>query len=482
MWILAEWLKEYEPETLIKNGERILTNVRLFTDGLHTEPSCVYIGTMKDFIDSESDRVICVSGQDMILLNTNDINSTFNSILAAFDWHNSWSEDLKRKTFAGISLDQFLNEAYKIFKSPVLIADPGFAVKARAGTVEEYSDNMNIDSVLKNGTMLLDTLIKLNKDSRLRQRLSDAYYYNSEQQGFPTLIKNIFIGNTHVGWLVMITKTDPPETYIRHMFEELGEIAQLWACLNPDERSLLSFDDIFPRMLSGEKITAGDLTYFSLLGWKEEDEKFLYIIKGRDNENNFSQIRSRLDNYLHAGAVTVYENNPVIIINTALLCAADAQGYLKDFMEQTDSFCVKGPGFTDYHQIPGIFRVCRKMLELSGKERAMIYKYEDLAGAYAACLVRENSAADLVNPALYALKAYDAQNKTDFYETLKVYLICERNLVKTASRLFIHRNSLVYRIRRICEITGLDLDDEQVRMHVLMSYYLDAGQSSILDF
>ena len=35
--------------------------------------------------------------------------------------------------------------------------------------------------------------------------------------------------------------------------------------------------------------------------------------------------------------------------------------------------------------------------------------------------------------------------------------------------LFIHRNTLAYRIRKIEEITGLDLDDAAIRMRILIA-------------
>ena len=51
--------------------------------------------------------------------------------------------------------------------------------------------------------------------------------------------------------------------------------------------------------------------------------------------------------------------------------------------------------------------------------------------------------------------------------------IGERSLVKTAAELFIHRNSLMYRIKRIGEIVDVDLDDAGGRAYLLLSYELE---------
>ena len=60
-------------------------------------------------------------------------------------------------------------------------------------------------------------------------------------------------------------------------------------------------------------------------------------------------------------------------------------------------------------------------------------------------------------------------NETKMH-TLRVYLECERSYVKTAKQLYIHRNSLLYRIQRIQELTCLDFSDPSTRLHLLMSY------------
>ena len=57
-------------------------------------------------------------------------------------------------------------------------------------------------------------------------------------------------------------------------------------------------------------------------------------------------------------------------------------------------------------------------------------------------------------------------------ETLHCYLTNERALLRTADLLDIHRTTLLYRIRRIEELTGLHLDDEKTRFDLLLSFRL----------
>ncbi|HEU5314985.1 MAG TPA: helix-turn-helix domain-containing protein [Chloroflexota bacterium] len=65
---------------------------------------------------------------------------------------------------------------------------------------------------------------------------------------------------------------------------------------------------------------------------------------------------------------------------------------------------------------------------------------------------------------LGALVEYDRRTGQDYVETIETYFACHGNLSQTAQRLHHHRNSLLYRIGRIQEITGLDLEDPEARL------------------
>lgn len=68
--------------------------------------------------------------------------------------------------------------------------------------------------------------------------------------------------------------------------------------------------------------------------------------------------------------------------------------------------------------------------------------------------------AGLVEP----LQDYDRERGSDLVRTLAVYFDAAENASETADRLFLHRNSLLYRLERIQNLTGLDLKDTEVRL------------------
>lgn len=67
---------------------------------------------------------------------------------------------------------------------------------------------------------------------------------------------------------------------------------------------------------------------------------------------------------------------------------------------------------------------------------------------------------ELVRP----LEEYDREHNSDLIRTLTVFFAMNANSSEAAEKLFLHRNSMAYRLDRIQEITGLDLKDHRARL------------------
>ncbi len=74
------------------------------------------------------------------------------------------------------------------------------------------------------------------------------------------------------------------------------------------------------------------------------------------------------------------------------------------------------------------------------------------------------SATDYCRSVLSALTRYDAAHSTDLVHTLRTYFRCNGNVLKSAEALFLHRNSVLYRLARIEELLEVDLKDSQDRL------------------
>lgn len=83
----------------------------------------------------------------------------------------------------------------------------------------------------------------------------------------------------------------------------------------------------------------------------------------------------------------------------------------------------------------------------------------------------------ILHPASEILRKYDQSNHTEFYQTLYAFLQNDRSLVAASAALHIHRNTLLYRIKKNQELIGSDLDDPDERVYIQLSYKLFAGKA-----
>jgi hypothetical protein len=74
------------------------------------------------------------------------------------------------------------------------------------------------------------------------------------------------------------------------------------------------------------------------------------------------------------------------------------------------------------------------------------------------------------------LRAYDREHGTELVHTLEVFLGCSGSWTKAAEVMFVHVNSLRYRIRRIEELTGRDLSVLEDQAALLLALQLAEDQ------
>jgi purine catabolism regulator len=72
------------------------------------------------------------------------------------------------------------------------------------------------------------------------------------------------------------------------------------------------------------------------------------------------------------------------------------------------------------------------------------------------------------------LVEHDRERRSDLVKTLKVYFDTGANASEAADRLFLHRNSMLYRLSRVEKLTGLNLKDPRARLALQLGL-LDVG-------
>lgn len=77
-----------------------------------------------------------------------------------------------------------------------------------------------------------------------------------------------------------------------------------------------------------------------------------------------------------------------------------------------------------------------------------------------------------IHPILDKIRNYDVEHHTEYFETLRIYILNVFNKNKALSKLSIHRNTLSYRLNKIKETFLLNYDEEQTAFHLYCSFML----------
>lgn len=150
---------------------------------------------------------------------------------------------------------------------------------------------------------------------------------------------------------------------------------------------------------------------------------------------------------------------------------------LSEFLESEDAYAGISDPVRSVHELSAAFhRQAARTLELGrklregGVERGRIFWYADYRIYQMIDAARETiPAEELVNGLITDLIRYDQAHNTAYRNALCTYLRHERSFTRTAAELHLHRNTVIYQIRRIEELFHIDLDDQELRLQMMLS-------------
>lgn len=131
----------------------------------------------------------------------------------------------------------------------------------------------------------------------------------------------------------------------------------------------------------------------------------------------------------------------------------------------------------------GISGVFKELSEITGYYKQAYYTvmldpyetcfYEDIAPDPLFMMFSASNPMDaFLHPVLLELYEYDNVNGTEYFKTLETYSMNIHNKERSAKELCIHRNTLLYRLNRICEIFHLDYEEKKTALYLMNSFQL----------
>ena len=156
------------------------------------------------------------------------------------------------------------------------------------------------------------------------------------------------------------------------------------------------------------------------------------------------------------------------------------------FSELAEEFQLKiliSAPIDDLFTLPQLYRTAREALELMKDAR---FHGESVCSAQQLrtplLLKNLEGRGDLISPELRRLAVHDREKGTQYCETLYHYLTCCHSLIKTSNTLYTHRNTVLYRIRRLQEDFLIPLEDPSLHADLLLGVSLILFESKGPDF
>ena len=287
-------------------------------------------------------------------------------------------------------------------------------------------------------------------DHVMRGRILDTDYY--ELPGCMAVIKRIENKGCHLGYCVIVFNDE----YTKDDYSEIADIlrsvvASYWMnCeVYPDENVS------FRKRLVNHDIFYGTKSELCYLAREIRGNYIMACFSGKQNKNYFPMIQE-----IWERSYGRMDDKEFWVLFYDIRDKKYEEVLLNKLREVKEACCVSSR-FLEIEQCEKKVKWLHRMNEIkeyNKVEEIMLEGewYAHTIYTYAWTLLKNKGLRDY---SVEILKKEDEEKNTDLYETLKMYYLCGNNIAETASRMYVHRNTLVYRLRKIRELTGSDIDD-----------------------
>lgn len=301
-------------------------------------------------------------------------------------------------------------------------------------------------------------------DHVMRGRILDTDYY--ELPGCMAVIKRIENKGCHLGYCVIVFNDE----YTKDDYSEIADIlrsvvASYWMnCeVYPDENVS------FRKRLVNHDIFYGTKSELCYLAREIRGNYIMACFSGKQNKNYFPMIQE-----IWERSYGRMDDKEFWVLFYDIRDKKDEEVLLNKLGEVKEACCVSSR-FLEIEQCEKKVKWLHRMNEIKeyNKVEEIMFEgewYAHIIYSYAWPILKNKGLRDY---SVEILKKEDEEKNTDLYETLKMYYLCGNNIAETASRMYVHRNTLVYRLRKIRELIGSDIDDMEQSGELLAFMMMD---------
>ena len=377
-----------------------------------------------------------------------------------------WGDHVLDMIYTGKGLDAIVSFAYETFKNPILIYDSSLKVLAYTrndgssdrmwrDTVQQGSVNsMNADEAREFMSYVtkLDNSVKPFKHTA--KDLTDPFYNG-----------NILIGGQRVGMVDLMERNHPVTQGEIDLLEAFCYLLSFE--LQKDsvrrENSGLVYHQLIVDLLDGNITDSTALdSRLNATRWKPAPYTRVVLFRPQNAYMAEPELRRAFEHLLtlSAGRGILRENEIVLLLACREARWSDETRQLLDRYAQAHQLrCGVSDAYDNLLDTRRLAPQPAIALSLSEESVALFdsVRFDNLLNLYRT----QPYPPEYLHPAVLQLAAYDRQHGTEYLITLEALLHSQHNQMLAARALHIHRTTLIYRLQKMSEMTGLRLDDAQ---------------------
>jgi hypothetical protein len=401
----------------------------------------------------------------------------FDEIMTCFMKWSVFEDKTKTVLLDRPSLKEFIEMSADFIKLPLTIIDDTMKFVCRSGNIyyEKLPDYAGSGQTMQVPYTLLD---QLTKHKELNQILGhkETFVFVSEVMYSPIIISNFFHGDTYLG---RISACDGREKYSLGLVDSVDYIRRhaqpiLERHIFGSGFSHTHSEHIIRRILLGE-ITDSTIIHDTMesMGF-QSGEPFVCLY--------FCLSETGLADNLMKHFVEMLKNRfkwPCVVpfMKDVVATFPQRKGFgniqkLSAFLKDSNIKAGRSESFDDFSKLPYAFRQALDALK-TGKSTGsskMMYWYKDYAQL---TIVKKLLATENIevyyHPAVLFLNQYDTEHGTEYCKTLRFLSDYSGTQKQLADMLFIHRNTLQYRLDRLGELVKINLDDPEERFRIALT-------------
>ncbi|RJE48508.1 hypothetical protein A7K50_09655 [Dehalobacter sp. MCB1] len=467
----------------------------------HYIPGCLYIGFASALPPIPSNinlTLLCIEDTALpeLYLRATNLNlcCVANSEITPFEILNhvaviineevnlSWyMQKLFDTIYSNQGLQPLIDTATEIFGHPMLLHDSNFKVLALS------QDAVNIVELTedKNG----DKYVNANTISFIRD---NHIYSKTRSQGYSQYVRKSERFNGTLSTIIQIQGIEVAQLAIYEAGKQFQEID--FKLIEP-LRKLLSIElqkndffsisknllpnyfltDLLDKKIHDEDSIRKRLNY---LQWPSTETYQIMIISNKLSntfESKIPFIIQSLQSFIPSDKCIVYKNELVVFIDNSISLSLfqESGSEFTEYLSANALFAGVSIPFTRLSESRKYYNQALKASEFAQRNNQPFCLYEKNMLYFLTELISSHSEIiDFCHPAVIYLAKEEGSNGTPFLETLKYYLYYTNSPNEAASTLCVHRNTLFYRINKIKELTGVNLDNAEERLQIYLSIKL----------